>query len=188
MLGRAARAPARFLSLADAVKGLDASFQRLPSSGGDAADAAAVYECLTHHGYLNFGVLEDHPRLPSAKHLASAKGMALPSSQAQKRVIVIGAGAAGLAAARQLRMLGHQVTLLEARNRTGGRVHTVSFRTPGGVGSADLGAMVVTGTEGNPIATVLKQTRSRMHRIGKQCRIYGPDGCVAYQSFLQALR
>ena len=69
-------------------------------------------------------------------------------------------------------MLGHHVTVLEARARTGGRVHTVSLRGPsGGTGSADLGAMVVTGTEGNPIVALAKMSRSRLHRIGKGCRI-----------------
>ncbi len=38
------------------------------------------------------------------------------------RVLVIGAGFAGLSAARALRQSGWQVTVLEARNRTGGRV------------------------------------------------------------------
>src|SRR4051794_26539347 len=40
-------------------------------------------------------------------------------------VIVIGAGVAGLAAARELRLRGHSVLVLEARDRIGGRVHTV---------------------------------------------------------------
>ena len=40
------------------------------------------------------------------------------------RVLVIGAGFAGLSAARALRQSGWQVTVLEARNRTGGRVLT----------------------------------------------------------------
>lgn len=40
------------------------------------------------------------------------------------RVVVVGAGAAGLAAARALHDEGHQVTVIEARDRIGGRVHT----------------------------------------------------------------
>jgi monoamine oxidase len=40
-------------------------------------------------------------------------------------VIVLGAGAAGLAAARELEAAGHDVTVLEARDRIGGRVFTV---------------------------------------------------------------
>lgn len=42
-----------------------------------------------------------------------------------KEVLVIGAGLAGLAAAWELKNTGHQVTILEARNRPGGRVSTL---------------------------------------------------------------
>jgi len=38
--------------------------------------------------------------------------------------LVIGAGAAGLAAASELASNGHQVTVLEARERPGGRILT----------------------------------------------------------------
>src|SRR5436190_8569853 len=43
-------------------------------------------------------------------------------------VLVIGAGVAGLAAARLLRDRGHEVAILEARDRIGGRIHTVRAR------------------------------------------------------------
>ncbi|NDL58285.1 FAD-dependent oxidoreductase [Phytoactinopolyspora sp. XMNu-373] len=43
------------------------------------------------------------------------------------RVVVVGAGAAGLAAALELRRAGAEVTVLEARPRVGGRIHTVTF-------------------------------------------------------------
>ena len=40
-------------------------------------------------------------------------------------VIIIGAGAAGLAAARIISKTGKTVTVLEARNRAGGRIYTL---------------------------------------------------------------
>ncbi len=55
----------------------------------------------------------------------------LPSNPGKKdrplQVIVIGAGPAGLAAARQLHDSGVSVLVLEARDRLGGRVHTKTF-------------------------------------------------------------
>ncbi len=58
-------------------------------------------------------------------------------------VIVIGAGAAGLAAARTLAGRDLRVVVLEARNRIGGRVWTISS-TPDGV-ATELGAEFIHG-------------------------------------------
>jgi monoamine oxidase len=44
---------------------------------------------------------------------------------APKKIVVIGAGIAGLSAGYELTQLGHDVTILEARPRPGGRVHTL---------------------------------------------------------------
>lgn len=42
-----------------------------------------------------------------------------------KKVIILGAGMSGLVAAYELTQLGHEVVILEARMRPGGRVHTL---------------------------------------------------------------
>ena len=57
----------------------------------------------------------------------------------RKRVVVLGAGLAGLSAAYELDVAGHEVVVLEARQRAGGRVLTVRDRFPDGL-HAELGA------------------------------------------------
>jgi monoamine oxidase len=52
----------------------------------------------------------------------TAFGFSRPRRTSGKRVVVIGAGFAGLACAYELQHAGYQVTVLEARNRVGGRV------------------------------------------------------------------
>ncbi|PYT52207.1 MAG: hypothetical protein DMG46_27530 [Acidobacteria bacterium] len=47
------------------------------------------------------------------------------TSTKPQKVIVVGAGLAGLIAAFELMQSGHDVTLLEARMRPGGRIHTM---------------------------------------------------------------
>ena len=58
-------------------------------------------------------------------------------------VLIIGAGAAGLLAARQLAAAGRQVVLLEARDRIGGRAHTLT--PPGFTRPVEAGAEFIHG-------------------------------------------
>ena len=62
------------------------------------------------------------------------------------RVVVIGAGISGLVAARALRLAGAEVVIVEARDRIGGRTHTVDV---GGT-PVDLGAAWVHDGVGAP--------------------------------------
>ena len=70
-----------------------------------------------------------------------------------RRVIVIGAGISGLAAANTLIARGHSVVLLEGRSRIGGRIATSSLW---GDAPVDLGASWIHGPTGNPITPIAK--------------------------------
>ncbi len=77
-------------------------------------------------------------------------------------VIVIGAGAAGLGAARELGRRGLHVVLLEARDRMGGRILSVSSR--GVRVPVELGAEFVHG-ESPMLRTLLKQAGVRLNAV-----------------------
>lgn len=77
------------------------------------------------------------------------------------RVIVIGAGVSGLAAAKSLHEAGANVTVLEARQRIGGRIHTDhdTFGVP-----VEIGAQYIHGTQDdhgavNPVWQIAKTQR-----------------------------
>jgi len=90
-----------------------------------------------------------------------------------KRIVVIGAGFAGLAAATQLKHFGHQVIVLEGRGRVGGRAFT--DRSFGGA-AVDVGAMLITGGVAHPARMLSDQLGQPLHPVNPTCPLYWSDG------------
>ena len=88
ILARAQRHPAQYLTLSEALKGLDSAYRGTPTPGSKAAEAAGVYECLLHHGHINSGVIDDHPRLPAANGGRPARAT-VPSGGARHVLVVV---------------------------------------------------------------------------------------------------
>ena len=95
--------------------------------------------------------------------------------------IVVGAGVAGLTAARLLAKAGRRVVVLEARDRVGGRVST-DRHFPGTV--TDMGASWIHGINGSPVAAAAEAfgMRTVEFTVGgyqadsRPIAYYGPDG------------
>lgn len=127
-----------------------------------------IYRYLERYSYINFGVFKRITQLPTV-----TKG----------KIIVVGAGIAGLMAARQLREFGFEVVIYEARDRIGGRIAT--FRK--GPFIADLGAMVVTGLGGNPLTILSKQISMDLTKIKQKCPLYDNSGKILAKDRDEAL-
>ncbi|XAR61683.1 Spermine oxidase [Bertholletia excelsa] len=97
--------------------------------------------------------------------------------ESRKKVIVIGAGPAGLTAARHLQRQGFLVTVLEGRSRIGGRVYTdrSSLSVP-----VDLGASIITGVEADvaterrpdPSSLICAQLGLELTVLNSDCPLY----------------
>ncbi|XP_073126597.1 lysine-specific histone demethylase 1 homolog 3 [Henckelia pumila] len=92
-------------------------------------------------------------------------------------IIIIGAGPAGLTAARHLQRQGFDVIVLEARSRIGGRVYTdrSSLSVP-----VDLGASIITGVEAD-VATERRPDPSSLisAQLGLELTVLNSD-CPLY--------
>ena len=82
---------------------------------------------LTRRSFLHLALATGATAIlpPWLQPLDAATAPALGRGTPRKRVVVLGAGLAGLAAAHELYAAGHDVTVLEARTRPGGRVLTL---------------------------------------------------------------
>ncbi|KAK8357364.1 hypothetical protein V6Z12_A05G414500 [Gossypium hirsutum] len=98
-------------------------------------------------------------------------------SEVRKNIIIVGAGPAGLTAARHLKRQGFSVVVLEARDRIGGRVYTdcSSLSVP-----VDLGASIITGVEADvstnrrpdPSSLICAQLGLELTVLNSSCPLY----------------
>uniref|UniRef100_A0A2R5LMK0 Putative amine oxidase n=1 Tax=Ornithodoros turicata TaxID=34597 RepID=A0A2R5LMK0_9ACAR len=125
-------------------------------------EAKRILHMFTLRGIVNVGAI------------SPPKGPLLPPVCRQKRVIVVGAGPAGLAAARHLYNVGLQVTVLEAQDTLGGRVQ--DDRSLGV--TLGMGAHIVTGVTNSPLTTLCIQMGRGMRIIRDQCDLYTTQGTL----------
>uniref|UniRef100_A0A0D3GW91 Amine oxidase domain-containing protein n=1 Tax=Oryza barthii TaxID=65489 RepID=A0A0D3GW91_9ORYZ len=125
---------------------------------------AAAHGFLAWEGHINFGVSAAFPASPppdAPQRLAAS-------------VLVVGAGLAGLAAARQLLRFGLRVLVLEGRARPGGRVYTTHLG--GDQAAVELGGSVITGIHANPLGVLARQLGIPLHKVRDSCPLYHHDG------------
>lgn len=97
-------------------------------------------------------------------------------------VVIVGAGAAGIAAAHALQSAGVSYALVEASDRIGGRAwtDTTTFDAPFDIGAHWLGAPDGS-TRNNPYFARARESDYRLYEAPEQYRVFKPDGEASSQ-------
>ncbi len=148
------------------------SFLAPSALGTDARDVLA-----TPVGRLHVAGEATSSEAPSTTHGALASGVRAANEVAESggSIVVIGAGFAGLAAARVLVDVGREVIVVEARDRVGGRAHTIDLAgTP-----ADLGPSWVHGVTDNLVADLAAEAGTELVPFDYDNAVGGDDDALA---------
>jgi polyamine oxidase len=99
-------------------------------------------------------------------------------------IVIIGAGAAGLGAARSLADAGYAVTIVEGRDRIGGRVHSDTSLGA----SLEIGAGWIHGADGNPLTELAEQFNvERVVTDEDESVLYDTDGEEVDDDLLESM-
>ncbi|XP_042389302.1 lysine-specific histone demethylase 1 homolog 3-like isoform X1 [Zingiber officinale] len=150
----------------------------------DTIDCGPIVDVSSKHA-LAFSDTDSIKEMESGHanvHLASVQPLGADNHtksdpNVQKKIIIVGAGPSGITAARHLHRQGFCVTVLEARDRLGGRIYTdrSSLSVP-----VDLGASIITGVEADvaterrpdPSSLVCSQLGLELTVLNSDCPLY----------------
>ena len=130
------------------------AFERITSANPFPAVMGRVCPAPCESG-CNRNMVEDHVGINSVEHFVGDWGIenkmkfTPAAAETGKKVAIIGAGPAGLAAAYQLRLRGHGVTIFDEHEELGGmmRYGIPGFRTPREMLDSEIGRIVEMGVE-----------------------------------------
>ena len=112
-----------------------------------------------------------------------------PDEEERLDVVVVGAGVAGLAAAATIHAAGLRVRVLEARDRIGGRVHTIP--APDGGTPIELGAEFVHGAKSELFTLAREASREVVEEPDEHHEITptaGPTAIALWDDLARAMR